>query len=294
MIFIMVSCANEKIEQASEIKEEKIYTVKDKQIADQPVLNNDYLKENKNNDSEKRKKESSQKPNNDIAEEQIESRKENEKAQSAKGEVKSHTDSSMNEQQNKGANAIHVDSLLPNDVSESREKPITHIVLHFTSNAAITPQDPYNVADIRKTFIDYGVSAHYLVGREGQVYQLVPEDRVAYHAGKGNFEHVHDYEDQLNHYSIGREIMPIGKKEEMSSMMSSTVYDSIDPSDIGYTDAQYQTIEQLIDFIIDKNPKIKKERDHIVGHDEYAQKRKTDPGSLFYWSKIVLSSYSFL
>ena|SRR5699024_5212918 len=68
---------------------------------------------------------------------------------------------------------------LPQELSELRQKHITHIVLHFTSNAAINPKNPYDVADIRKTFIDYGVSAHYLIGRKGQVYQLVPEKRVA-------------------------------------------------------------------------------------------------------------------
>src|SRR5690625_3707892 len=52
--------------------------------------------------------------------------------------------------------------LLPSAVSETREELVTHIVLHFTSNAAIDPESPYHLEDIRNTFIDYGVSTHYV------------------------------------------------------------------------------------------------------------------------------------
>lgn len=107
---------------------------------------------------------------------------------------------------------VHHD-LLPEDVSEEREYPITHIVLHFTSNAALTPEEPYDVEVIRTTFIDYGVSAHFLIDWEGEVYQWVLEDRVAYHAGKGSLEQFQQYEDRLNYYSIGIEMMGIGTKE---------------------------------------------------------------------------------
>lgn len=41
----------------------------------------------------------------------------------------------------------------------------------------------------------------------------------------------------------------------------------------------------LINDIIDRNPGIPKNRFHVVGHDDYTD-RKTDPGSLFDWEKI--------
>lgn len=43
------------------------------------------------------------------------------------------------------------------------------------------------------------VSYHYLVGREGTVYQFVPDERKAWHAGKSIFEGAHD----CNRFSIG-------------------------------------------------------------------------------------------
>lgn len=181
-----------------------------------------------------------------------------------------------------------IDFLLPDNNSEERTTTIKNLVVHFTSNAALKPESPYNAQDIRKVFVDYGVSAHYMIGRDGEIYLLVPENRIAYHAGKGNLKSFPQDKDQLNKYSIGIEMMAIGTKEEMSSMMSASVYDSIPQSNIGYTEAQYQALNKLINDIVQRNPDIKKNRKHIVGHEEYAPGRKSDPGSLFNWSQIGL------
>lgn len=181
-----------------------------------------------------------------------------------------------------------IDFLLPQQNSEERSTPIKNLVVHFTSNAVLNPKAPYNAQDIRKVFVDYGVSAHYMIGREGEIYLLVPENRIAYHAGKGSLKGFPQDKDQLNKYSIGIEMMAIGTKVEMSSMMPAAVYDSIPQSNIGYTEAQYQTLHKLVNDIVQRNPDIKKDRKHIVGHDEYAPDRKTDPGSLFNWTKIGL------
>ncbi|MCM3443098.1 N-acetylmuramoyl-L-alanine amidase [Metabacillus halosaccharovorans] len=181
-----------------------------------------------------------------------------------------------------------VPSLLPEGNSKPRDSSITHIVTHFISNASINPTNPYNVQDIRKIFLDYGLSAHYLIGRNGEIFQLVPENRIAFHAGKGHLPNFPQYKDALNAYSIGIEIMAVGTKEEMSNIMSASTYDSIDPQHIGYTDAQYQSLKTLIEDILDRNVTIKKDRQHIIGHDEYAPGRKSDPGSLFEWGNIGL------
>ena len=61
----------------------------------------------------------------------------------------------------------------------------THVVLHFISNAAVNPENPYVYDDIRKIFMDYDVYPHYLIDRNGEIYFLLPETRVARHSGKG-------------------------------------------------------------------------------------------------------------
>lgn len=60
----------------------------------------------------------------------------------------------------------------------------------------------------------------------------------------------------------------------------------MDPSFIGYTDAQYNALNKLLENISIKYPKVKENRDHVVGHDEYAPERKTDPGELFDWERL--------
>lgn len=177
---------------------------------------------------------------------------------------------------------------LPLSNSEKRVEHPTHIVLHFTSNALNNPQDPYLIEDTYDIFKENGVSANYVIGRRGEVYSFVPEDRVAYHAGKGSLSGFPEYENRLNYYSIGIEILAIGTREEMSAMIPAENFDLINLDLVGYTEAQYQALNTLIEDIVGRYPGIKKDRAHIVGHDEYSAGRKTDPGSLFDWSKIGL------
>lgn len=170
--------------------------------------------------------------------------------------------------------------------SKPRTENITHVAIHFISNAANNPRNPYNVQDIYRIFLNGGVSTHYLIGRNGEIYRLVDENRVAYHAGKGSLPGFPGYENRLNEYSIGIELMAIGTRDEMLPFFPSQAYDLISPSNIGYTDAQYRSLNLLLDEIIKSHPLIVRDRQHVVGHDEYAPGRRTDPGRLFDWSRL--------
>ena len=55
-----------------------------------------------------------------------------------------------------------------------------------------------------KQFSTYGVSAHYVIGRDGTVYQLVDEKDNSYHAGKSKLP---DGTTNVNSCSIGIELM---------------------------------------------------------------------------------------
>ncbi|WP_121614218.1 LysM peptidoglycan-binding domain-containing protein [Mesobacillus foraminis] len=175
---------------------------------------------------------------------------------------------------------------LPLQYSKPRTEQKTHVVIHFISNAGTKPQDPFNIQDIYRIFTDYGVSTHYMIGRSGEVYRLVDENRVAYHAGIGSLPGFPAYENRLNEYSIGIELLAIGTRDEMLPFFPAQTYESISPADIGYTDAQYRSLNRLLDDIIRRNPSIVRDRQHIVGHDEYAPGRRTDPGKLFDWSRL--------
>ena len=85
-------------------------------------------------------------------------------------------------------------NLLPFSNSEIRVEPTPHIVLHFSSNALAKPHDPYQVTDVYNVFKEYGVSAHYIIDRSGEIHQLTYEDRVAYHAGEGIIKGYPEYD----------------------------------------------------------------------------------------------------
>ena len=178
------------------------------------------------------------------------------------------------------------DLLLPLEYSERRITPISHVILHFTSNVTENPQNPYQIEDIYNVFTNYGVSTHYMIDREGLIYKLVSENRVAYHAGTGSLLDNPAYKDKLNDYSIGIELLAIGTKEEMGPFIDEETYDSLTPSFIGYTDPQYESLTRLLDSIHERHPDVERNKEHVIGHDEYAPERKSDPGSLFDWGRI--------
>jgi N-acetyl-anhydromuramyl-L-alanine amidase AmpD len=172
---------------------------------------------------------------------------------------------------------------------------VTHVVLHFMSNVAQNLHDPYNIEQIRRIFVDYKLSSHYIIARNGLVVKLVEEDRVAWHAGRGSLDGFPDYRNRLNNYSIGIEFLAIGSRQEMApKYISRSAYDRLDLDLIGYTEDQYTAVNELLAEIHTRHPGVKRDRRHIIGHDEYAgpEQRpddpKVDPGSLFDWSRILI------
>ena len=127
------------------------------------------------------------------------------------------------------------------------------IDLFFTNNL---PSDahPYfeQIASIK-------VSSHLLIRRDGELVQYVPLDKRAWHAGLSS----HDGRDRCNDFSIGIEL------------------EGTDES--AYTDEQYQQLAKVTKTILVHYPKITHER--IVGHNDIAPGRKTDPGLSFDWTR---------
>lgn len=165
---------------------------------------------------------------------------------------------------------------------------ISRVMLHFCSVAPENPKKPYDLDAILKIFENYGVSAHYIIDRSGQIYELVSEKRVAYHAGKGKLPFSPSFENSMNAHSIGIEMTAIGSEKDMMMFMSKEQYALIDKSLVGFTEAQYTSLNWLLKDLMSRYPAIQNDRQHIVGHSEYATARRTDPGELFDWKKIGL------
>lgn len=142
---------------------------------------------------------------------------------------------------------IHNISLPPGEFGGS------HVEELFTGN--LDPQaHPYfqDISGLR-------VSAHAFINREGGVAQFVSFDKRAWHAGFSVFQG----RDRCNDFSIGIE-------------MEGT-------DNLPYTDAQYASLTVLTKAICIAYPHITLGK--IVGHNDIAFGRKTDPGPAFDWCR---------
>jgi N-acetylmuramoyl-L-alanine amidase len=188
-----------------------------------------------------------------------------------------------------------VDHLMPLTHSSTRPTTATvdTIVLHFSSDLVAHPDHPYDVERQIQIYDKANVSAHYLIDREGTIYKLVDEKRAAWHAGKGSLPW-DKTRTSMNSSSIGIEMLAVGSKEDMAPLfMSQKKYDEFakkHPEWIGFTDAQYASLNRLIADIQSRHPQIKHDNHHIIGHEDWAgRKRRTDPGQTFDWKKIGIN-----
>ncbi len=173
------------------------------------------------------------------------------------------------------------------DYSWAREFDIEKIVVHFTSAVVKFRDDPYNMDLIRNIFVDSGLSVHYIIDREGEIFCYIPESRAAWHAGVGTYGDDEKYTNSMNKYSVGIELVAIGSEKDMAQYLHKDEYAALDKSLIGFTDAQYDALKALLQDICKRN-NIDMNRENIIGHDSYNPK-KSDPGELFDWERVFES-----
>jgi len=128
---------------------------------------------------------------------------------------------------------------------------IDTIIIHSVYN--ILWEDPYDVEGVIQEYKMHKVAAHYLIDRQGMVYQTVPDLAIAYHAGLSQMP-APDKRTNINDFSIGIEV--INTKTESP------------------TEAQYQSLAQLVKYL-QKEYNIPAK--NILGHKDIAPGRKTDP-----------------
>lgn len=105
------------------------------------------------------------------------------------------------------------------------------------------------------------VSAHLVIRRDGHIEQYVGFDKRAWHAGKSSF----CGRKRCNDYSIGIELEGTDKE--------------------AYTEAQYRQLVSVTQALMQDYPGIRSGR--IVGHEDIARGRKTDPGQGFDWTHFL-------
>jgi len=173
--------------------------------------------------------------------------------------------------------------------------PPKFIVMHYTAGGAaigsrdymlLSPQDKARRLGRSKPV--YG-SAHLVIGRKGECWQIVPFNRKARHAGESFWKGIK----YLNGHSIGIEIANYGWLNKLGSgdygRSDTPVFDAADvvvgqmpgSSEMKgwecYPEAQLATLEKVTAALLDHYPTIQE----IVGHQEISPGRKFDPGPAF-------------
>lgn len=153
-----------------------------------------------------------------------------------------------------------IDAPSPN--FDQRRGPPDMIVLHYTGMAT------GEAALARLRDPEAKVSAHYLVEEDGRVFALVPEERRAWHAGRG----VWQGETDVNAASIGIEIVNPGHE-------------------FGYRPFPEIQVQSVTALIADIRSRWTIPDARIIAHSDMATDRKEDPGELFPWRDLAAAGH---
>ncbi|MBS0591093.1 MAG: N-acetylmuramoyl-L-alanine amidase [Proteobacteria bacterium] len=136
----------------------------------------------------------------------------------------------------------------------------TLIVIHYTEQESVE----HSLRTLRDAGSRHPVSAHYLIGGDGHIYQLVDDSARAWHAGVGRWGTIAD----VNSASIGIELDNDGASPFASAQ-----------------------IDALLRLLADLTQRLGIPRTQIIGHEDMAPTRKNDPGPLFPWKRLAEAGF---
>ncbi|MEO0400523.1 MAG: N-acetylmuramoyl-L-alanine amidase [Pseudomonadota bacterium] len=146
----------------------------------------------------------------------------------------------------------------PSPNYDDRDAPVDTIILHYTG------MQTGGAALVRLTEAASKVSAHYLVEEDGRLFQMVCEDKRAWHAGVSSWRG----QTGVNARSIGVEIVNPGHEWGYRP----------------FPDRQIETVCALIADIVARRGV---DRRRVLGHSDVAPVRKEDPGEFFPWARLA-------
>lgn len=145
--------------------------------------------------------------------------------------------------------------------SANHASRVQYVVLHYTST---------DLEHSLQLLTEGPVSSHYLIGEESPtLYQLVDENRRAWHAGDSSWQG----RTWLNGSSIGIELVNPGYRETPAGRVWAP-----------YSEAQIEVLLALLQDIVRRHGLAP---DSIIGHSDIAPQRKVDPGPLFPWARLA-------
>lgn len=128
----------------------------------------------------------------------------------------------------------------------------TQYIVDFFQNKLDPSLHPYF-----QEIADQKVSSHFLIGRNGEVFQFVSTQNKAWHAGLSSFLG----REKCNDFSIGVELEGDGEHP--------------------FEEIQYRALAKLTSQLQAIYPELQ-----FAGHSDIAPGRKTDPGLQFNWQKF--------
>ncbi|PZX56650.1 N-acetylmuramoyl-L-alanine amidase [Algoriphagus chordae] len=139
----------------------------------------------------------------------------------------------------------------------SIRKP-NYVIIHHTAQDSL--KQTINTFTVSRT----QVSSHYVVGRDGEIVQMLNDYLRSWHAGSGRWGSDTD----LNSASIGIELDNNGSEP--------------------FTEAQ---IESLLLLLKRLKWKFRIPTANFIGHSDIAPSRKVDPSTYFPWRKLAEEGY---
>ena len=149
--------------------------------------------------------------------------------------------------------------------SRKKNKTVKYIILHYTGMKNLQSAYGRLISPLSD------VSAHYLVSKEGKIYNLLCPRFKAWHAGKSQWKK----DKNLNNNSIGIELENKGHDHGYTK----------------FTSKQYGSLKELINFL-KINYRLNDEC--ILFHSDISPNRKKDPGEKFNLNKIGVHRFNKL
>ncbi len=151
-----------------------------------------------------------------------------------------------------------IDRASPNHDARPADTSVDIMIIHYTGMLS------FEDALDRLSDPAAKVSAHYAIGRDGAIYQMVDEDRRAWHAGVSSWRGHTD----INGRSIGIELENKGHEYGYED----------------FTDPQMANLIQLCQGILARHSIPSR---NVVSHSDVAPIRKKDPGEKFDWPRLA-------
>jgi N-acetylmuramoyl-L-alanine amidase len=133
-----------------------------------------------------------------------------------------------------------------------------YVIIHYTAQDSI--QQTLRTFSLART----EVSSHYVIGKDGKIYHVVNDYMRSNHAGAGKWGSVTD----MNSASLGIEIDNNGKEP--------------------FNDIQIKNLLALLDTL---KRAYGIPTANFIGHQDYAPRRKPDPGPLFPWRVLAQKGF---